>query len=69
VGVEEVAVDVGAVVGDEDAARGAVGLGIDEPVLPLGGGEEGSLGLNAVLVGDARGEVGGEELLSVGARG
>ena len=63
-----VGIDSRSVVGDEHAGVGAIGLGVDEAVLPVGAGQERGFGLDFIFAGDARCEIGGEQLLTVGLR-
>ena len=64
--VGQVGVDVRPVVSHEDAGIGPVGLCVDVAVLPIEAGQESGLGLHLILVRDAGGNIGGEQLLAVG---
>ena len=65
--VRLVVVDVRPVVGDEDPARRAVGLGVDVLVEPVGRGQQRRLGLHGILVREQRRDVRREQLRAVGA--
>lgn len=64
-GGDVVVVDVDAIVGDEDASRGAVALGIDVLAESVDGGEQGGSGLHGIFAGEERLDVGVGGLLAV----
>jgi hypothetical protein len=62
-----VGVNPRAIGGHEHPVIGAVALRTEKGILPVEGGQERGFGLHRVLVRDTGGQIGGEQLLAVGA--